>query len=40
MLDGDLRLRGDLDTIVLKAFRKGPERRYQSVQELGADIRR
>jgi eukaryotic-like serine/threonine-protein kinase len=33
------RLRGDLDTIVLKAIRKEPERRYQSVQELGADIR-
>jgi eukaryotic-like serine/threonine-protein kinase len=34
------RLRGDLDTIVLKAVRKEPERRYPSVQELGADIRR
>lgn len=34
------RLRGDLDTIVLKAIRKEPERRYQSVQELGDDIRR
>jgi eukaryotic-like serine/threonine-protein kinase len=34
------RLRGDIDTIVLKAMRTEPERRYRSVQELAADIRR
>jgi serine/threonine protein kinase len=33
-------LRGDLDNIILKALRKEPERRYQSVQELSEDIRR
>jgi eukaryotic-like serine/threonine-protein kinase len=33
-------LRGDLDTIVLKALRKEPARRYLSVQELSDDIRR
>jgi eukaryotic-like serine/threonine-protein kinase len=33
-------LRGDLDNIVLKALRKEPERRYASVQEFSADIRR
>jgi non-specific serine/threonine protein kinase/serine/threonine-protein kinase len=33
-------LRGDLDTIVLKALRKEPERRYLSVQELSDDVRR
>jgi len=33
-------LRGDLETIVLKALEKEPPRRYQSVQELGADVRR
>ncbi len=33
-------LRGDLDNIILKALRKEPERRYQSVQELIEDIRR
>lgn len=33
-------LRGDLDNIVLKALRKEPERRYQSVQEFSEDIRR
>lgn len=46
--DGDLKnsnqdprsLRGDLDNIVLKALRKEPERRYQSVQEFSEDIRR
>jgi serine/threonine-protein kinase len=32
-------LRGDLDTIVLKALRKEPERRYPSVERLAADIR-
>jgi tRNA A-37 threonylcarbamoyl transferase component Bud32/TolB-like protein/Tfp pilus assembly protein PilF len=33
-------LRGDLDTIVLVALRKEPERRYASVDDLAADIRR
>jgi serine/threonine protein kinase/tetratricopeptide (TPR) repeat protein len=34
------RLRGDLDTIVMKALRKEPERRYGSVEELSEDIER
>jgi serine/threonine protein kinase/Tfp pilus assembly protein PilF len=34
------RLRGDLDTIVMKALRKEAERRYMSVQELSQDIER
>jgi serine/threonine protein kinase len=34
------RLRGDLDTIVLKALRKEPERRYGSVEQLSEDLRR
>lgn len=33
-------LQGDLDNIILKALRKEPERRYQSVQEFAEDIRR
>ncbi|HYR56230.1 MAG TPA: protein kinase [Myxococcaceae bacterium] len=33
-------LAGDLDTIVLKAVRKEPARRYASVQDLSEDIRR
>ncbi len=33
-------LRGDLDNIALMALRKEPERRYASVEELGADIGR
>jgi non-specific serine/threonine protein kinase/serine/threonine-protein kinase len=33
-------LRGDLDTIVLKALRKEPARRYLSALELSEDIRR
>jgi serine/threonine protein kinase/tetratricopeptide (TPR) repeat protein len=33
-------LRGDLDTIVMKALRKEPSRRYGSAQELSEDIRR
>jgi len=34
------RLAGDLDTIVLQALRKEPERRYASVEALAADVRR
>jgi eukaryotic-like serine/threonine-protein kinase len=34
------RLRGDLDTIVLKAMAKEPERRYGSAEALAADIGR
>ncbi len=34
------RLRGDLDTIVLKAMRKEPDRRYGSAAELGDDLER
>ncbi|MBI5470732.1 MAG: serine/threonine protein kinase [Ignavibacteriae bacterium] len=33
-------LSGDLDTIVLKALQKEPERRYASVQQLDEDLRR
>jgi len=33
-------LRGDLDTILLKALEKDPARRYGTVDELAADIRR
>jgi non-specific serine/threonine protein kinase/serine/threonine-protein kinase len=33
-------LRGDLDTIVLRALDKEPARRYASVQELADDVRR
>jgi non-specific serine/threonine protein kinase/serine/threonine-protein kinase len=33
-------LRGDLDTIVLKALRKEPERRYRTAHELSEDLRR
>ncbi|HLA76657.1 MAG TPA: protein kinase [Vicinamibacteria bacterium] len=33
-------LEGDLDRVVLKALQKTPERRYASVDELAADIRR
>ncbi len=34
------RLKGDLDTIVLKAIRKRPERRYGSAEALAQDVRR
>ncbi|MBK9980558.1 MAG: protein kinase [Gemmatimonadetes bacterium] len=34
------RLRGDLDSIVLMALRKEPERRYRSAGELAADVMR
>ncbi len=34
------RLAGDLDTIVLMALRKEPQRRYQSAAQLAEDIRR
>ena len=34
------RVAGDLDAIVLKALRKEPERRYGSVEEFAADVRR
>jgi len=34
------RLRGDLDTIVLTALRKEPERRYASADQMAADVRR
>jgi len=34
------RLRGDLDTIIMKALRKEPERRYGSVEEFSQDIER
>jgi tetratricopeptide (TPR) repeat protein len=37
---GTHRLRGDLDTIVLKAMRKDPVQRYVSAAELSEDIRR
>ncbi|PCJ50157.1 MAG: hypothetical protein COA74_02710 [Gammaproteobacteria bacterium] len=33
-------LKGDLDTIVLKALQKDPDKRYQSVVELAEDIER
>src|SRR5205807_8138993 len=33
-------LAGDLDNIVMMAMRKEPQRRYQSVEQLAADIRR
>jgi len=34
------RLSGDLDTILLKAMHKEPQRRYASAEQLAADIRR
>jgi eukaryotic-like serine/threonine-protein kinase len=37
---GNRRLRGDLDTIVLKAMQKEAARRYSSVEQFSEDIRR
>jgi serine/threonine-protein kinase len=37
---GERKLRGDIDTIVLKALRKEPQRRYASVDALVEDLRR
>lgn len=34
------RLRGDLDTIVMQALRKEPERRYATAEQLADDLRR
>ena len=34
------KLRGDLDTIVLKALRREPERRYATIEALAEDLRR
>lgn len=34
------RLRGDLDTIVMMAMRREPDRRYASVEQLAEDVRR
>lgn len=34
------RLRGDLDTIILKALRREPDRRYASVDQLAEDLER
>ena len=34
------RLRGDLDTITLRALKKEPDRRYPTVEQLAADVRR
>ena len=34
------RLQGDLDTIITKALRKDPERRYSTVEQFIADLRR
>lgn len=33
-------LKGDLDNIVLKALKKEPDRRYESVEQLSEDVRR
>ncbi len=37
---GNAELRGDLDTIVLKALQREPARRYRSVEQFSEDIRR
>lgn len=34
------KLKGDLDTIILKALRKEPDRRYDSAEQLASDIQR
>jgi serine/threonine-protein kinase len=34
------RLRGDLDTIAMKALRKEPDRRYPTAEDLGRDVER
>ncbi len=34
------RLRGDMDTIVMQSLRKEPDRRYESTEQLAADVRR
>ncbi len=39
-VSGDRRLRGDLDTIVMKATSIEPSRRYDTVESLEADLRR
>lgn len=39
-VSGDTRLRGDLDTVVLKALRREPEERYDSVRALADDLER
>ncbi len=39
-VEGDPRLRGDLDAIVLKALRREVRRRYDSVQAFAEDLRR
>lgn len=36
----NMKLRGDIDTILSKALERDPDRRYQSVSELCADLRR
>lgn len=38
--DGAPKLRGELDSIVLKAMAKAPEQRYASVERFAADLRR
>ncbi|HEX7333061.1 MAG TPA: serine/threonine-protein kinase [Pyrinomonadaceae bacterium] len=38
--DGPQSLKGDLDNIVLKALKKEPDRRYESVEQLSEDLRR
>lgn len=33
------KIRGDLDTVILKALHKEPDRRYESAEQLGTDIK-
>ena len=40
LLFSSSQIKGDLDNIILKALKKEPERRYQSVEQLSEDIRR